>query len=119
LLKQPKSTVMKTVCFGIFIKKGGFILQSSSLRDWLKGGVFISLGVLLPIAFHAVGAMGSVFLPMHIPVLMAGLLMGPVIGAGVGALTPVCSSLLTGMPPLMPTLPIMIPELIAYGAVAG
>ena len=81
--------------------------------------MFIALGVLLPIAFHAIGAMGSVFLPMHIPVLMAGLLLGPVVGAGVGALTPICSALLTGMPPVLPALPIMVPELIAYGWVSG
>ena len=79
----------------------------------------IAMGVLLPMAFHAGGAAGSIFLPMHIPVLIAGLLLGPVPGALVGLLTPACSALLTGMPPLFPSLVIMIPELAVYGWVAG
>lgn len=99
--------------------RGGFYLQALTLRNWAKGAVFVALGVLLPIAFHMVGAMGSVFLPMHIPVLMAGLLLGPTLGACVGVLTPICSTLLTGMPPMMPMLLIMLPELVAYGWVAG
>ena len=94
-------------------------MHKTTLRDWLRGAIFIAMGVLLPMVFHTVGAMGSVFLPMHIPVLMAGLLLGPVVGAGVGALTPLCSSLFTGMPPVMPTLPIMMAELVAYGWVSG
>ena len=46
-------------------------------------------------------------------------MVGPVVGAIVGILTPICSSLLTGMPPLFPALPIMVPELAVYGFVAG
>jgi len=94
-------------------------LQPLMLRTWLKGSIFIAMGVLLPIAFHVAGAMGPIFLPMHIPVLMAGLLLGPLVGALVGVLTPISSSLLTGMPPVLPSLPIMIPELMVYGWVSG
>ena len=81
--------------------------------------VFVAFGVILPIAFHFVGAMGPVFLPMHIPVLMAGLFLGPVSGLTVGVITPVLSSVLTGMPPLIPILPLMVMELAVYGTVAG
>ena len=63
--------------------------------------------------------MGAVFLPMHIPVLMAGLLLGPAVGGAVGVMTPLVSCLLTGMPPLFPTLPVMVVELAAYGTVCG
>ena len=94
-------------------------MNSSVLRNASRGAVLIALGVLLPMAFHAAGAAGSIFLPMHIPILMAGLLLGPVTGAWVGILTPIASSLLTGMPPLFPTLPIMVIELAVYGCVAG
>lgn len=95
------------------------VLEAVALRNGTRGAVLVAAGVLLPVAFHAVGASGSIFLPMHIPVLLAGLLCGPVTGALVGILTPVCSALLTGMPPLFPALPVMIPELAAYGGVAG
>ena len=94
-------------------------MEALALRNGARGAVLVAAGVLLPIAFHAAGAAGSIFLPMHIPVLLAGLLCGPMTGALVGILTPVCSSLLTGMPPLFPALPVMIPELAVYGGVAG
>lgn len=81
--------------------------------------VCIALGVLLPMLFHMVGALGSVFLPMHIPVLIAGLFLGVQSGLVAGAVTPMLSTLLTGMPPAMPTLPIMMAELAAYGVISG
>lgn len=81
--------------------------------------VFVAFGMILPVMFHFVGAIGSIFLPMHIPVLMAGLFLGPVSGLTVGVMTPMLSSLLTGMPPLMPVLPLMPLELAVYGALSG
>lgn len=85
----------------------------------VASGVFVAFGIILPITFHFVGAMGSVFLPMHIPVLMAGLFLGPLAGVTVGVMTPILSSLLTGMPPLLPALPLMTMELAVYGTVGG
>ena len=81
--------------------------------------VCIALGVLLPMIFHMAGFMGAVFLPMHIPVLIAGLFLGSRSGLITGILTPVLSTALTGMPPAMPTLPIMVAELATYGMVSG
>ena len=89
------------------------------IRPWIMGAIFVAMGLLLPVAFPLVGAMGSVFLPMHIPVLMAGLLLGPRLGFWVGLLTPSLSSLVTGMPPVFPTLAIMAPELAASGFLGG
>ncbi|MCR5177005.1 MAG: ECF transporter S component [Anaerovibrio sp.] len=82
-------------------------------------GLFIAVGVLLPIAFHMLGASGRLFLPMHIPVLMGGLLLGPVYGLAVGVAVPVISSLVTGMPPVFPILPMMTAELATYGFLSG
>ncbi|MDN5276255.1 MAG: hypothetical protein PWR01_220 [Clostridiales bacterium] len=85
-------------------------------------GVFIALGILLPIAFHAAGPnAGKIFLPMHIPVLLSGFVVGPVNALAVGIITPLLSSLLTGMPPMtpVPTAIMMAFELGAYGLLAG
>ena len=49
--------------------------------------LLVAAGIILPMMFHAVG-MGKVFLPMHIPVLLAGFMVGPIIGGLVGFLTP-------------------------------
>jgi len=90
-----------------------------SPRKLAAGAFFIALGVLLPVAFHMVG-LGKAFLPMHIPVLLAGFLCGPAIGSLTGILTPLLSAVLTGMPPLMPpTAQAMVFELAIYGLLAG
>ena len=77
----------------------------------------IALCYVLPIAFHAVG-LGSILSPMHIPVLLCGLVCGGGYGALCGLLGPILSSLISGMPPAL-MLVRMIPELCTYGLVAG
>ena len=77
-----------------------------------------ALGILVPFLFHQVGIAGKVFLPMHFPVLIAGMLLGPTAGLTAGLLSPALSSLLTGMPPL-PLTVVMVPELMTYGAISG
>ncbi len=84
----------------------------------VASSVLVALGVLLPMAFHLAGAAGSIFLPMHIPALLAGLLLGPYYGFCVGLLAPLISGLTTGMPPI-PVLPVMAVELAIYGVVGG
>lgn len=81
--------------------------------------------VVVPQFFHVLGrsagmgtALGEIFLPMHLPIILVGLLAGPWVGAISGALGPLASFLLSGMPgPAM--LPFMMIELCAYGLVAG
>ena len=53
----------------------------------------LALGLLLPLLFHAIGS-GSVFLPMHIPVLLCGFLCGWQYGAACGLLTPTSGEIL-------------------------
>lgn len=65
-------------------------------------------------AFHVIPNGGSVFLPMHIPVLICG---APY-GLACGIITPFLSSMTTGMPPAM-ILPQMMIELAVYGLVTG
>ncbi|HQQ89280.1 MAG TPA: ECF transporter S component [Oscillospiraceae bacterium] len=83
-------------------------------------GMLMAAGLLLPFAFaHGLGVQGTVLLPMHIPVLLAGFLCGPLYGAFCGLLTPALNTLLTGMPAAFPMLPIMTAELTTYGLVSG
>lgn len=87
-------------------------------KNLILAGLCVALGVALPIAFHSIPNAGSIFLPMHIPVLLCGLICGPVYGLICGILTPLLSSLITGMPP-MAYLPSMLCELAVYGLLAG
>ncbi|WP_434794755.1 hypothetical protein TPDSL_19440 [Terrisporobacter petrolearius] len=88
-------------------------------KKLILSGFFIACGIVLPMVFHMFSMGGPMFLPMHIPVLIAGYFLGPIYGAGVGIITPVLSGLLTGMPPLVPVMPIMAFELCGYGLVSG
>jgi niacin transporter len=78
----------------------------------------LALGVVLPIAFHSVANAGSIFLPMHIPVLLCGIICGWPYGLACGVLAPILSSLITGMPP-MAYVPSMVCELAVYGLATG
>ena len=89
----------------------------SSAKRVTLCAVCIALCYALPIAFHAVG-LGGVLSPMHIPVLLCGLVCGGASGFLCGIIGPVLSSLLSGMPPML-MLVRMIPELCVYGLVGG
>lgn len=93
-------------------------MQNKSIREVALSGLFIAIGLILPVIFHAFGV-GSAFLPMHIPVLLAGFVISIPFAIAVGVLTPVLSSVFTGMPPVFPVLPYMVFELAVYGAVAS
>ena len=80
--------------------------------------LFIALGVIIPFVFHQIALSGRLFSPMHIPVLLAGILVGPLSGLIVGLSCPAISFLLTGMPPLY-AVPLMSLELPAYGVSIG
>ncbi|MDD4134819.1 MAG: ECF transporter S component, partial [Eubacteriales bacterium] len=81
-------------------------------------GACIALCVVLPLAFHAIPNAGNVFSPMHIPVLLCGLICGWPFGLACGILGPLLSSLITGMPPQAFLLPMAV-ELAVYGLATG
>ncbi len=70
-------------------------------KDLVLGGMLLALAVVLPMAFHAAG-LGSAFLPMFFPIILAGFLTAPPVAMAVGLLSPLTSALLTGMPPFFP-----------------
>ena len=80
--------------------------------------LFITLGVTFPIVFHQVALSGRIFSPMHIPVFLAGIFVGPIGGLIVGLVCPGLSFMLTGMPPPY-AVPLMSLELPVYGVSIG
>ncbi len=78
----------------------------------------VALCVVLPMAFHSFPNGGSVFLPMHIPVLLCGMMCSWPYGLLCGLLGPLLSSLITSMPPAA-MLPSMMVECATYGCVSG
>ncbi len=92
--------------------------KMSAVKKSIITAVCIALCVVLPQAFHAIPNAGAIYLPMHIPVLLCGLLCGWHFGAVCGIAGPLLSSLFTGMPPAA-MLPQMMIECCVYGFIAG
>lgn len=92
-------------------------MKLSPVKKTVFTAVCMALCVVVPMAFHSVANAGSIFLPMHIPVLICGLVCGWPYGLLCGMFGPLLSSF-TGMPPLA-VLPGMMVECAVYGATAG
>ncbi len=69
-------------------------------KDLVTAAVLLALAIILPTIVHISGVNGAIFLPMHIPVLIAGLTVGPALGFTVGIISPIINHMLTGMPPV-------------------
>lgn len=91
--------------------------KMSSVKRASITAVCIALCYVLPLLFHMVN-IGSVFSPMHIPVLMCGIICGSGYGVFCGIAGPVLSSVLSGMPTAIQLI-YFVPELAVYGLIAG
>lgn len=91
----------------------------------LVSAIVIALAVLLPQVFHAALSAqgGTAWLPMYLPVLLGGCLLGTWWGLGVGLLAPLVSFAVTSLAgsamPAAARLPYMMAELAVFAAVAG
>ena len=89
------------------------------------GFAVIALAVALPQFVHLIlGAPGGMtWLPMYLPVLIGGCILGWKYGVIVGMLSPVASFLITSAfsspMPMLARLPFMVVELAVFGAVSG
>lgn len=90
----------------------------TAVKKSILTAVCIALCVVLPQAFHAIPNAGTIYAPMHIPVLLCGLICGWQFGLLCGLAGPALSSLITGMP-MAAYLPPMIVECAVYGVVTG
>ena len=89
------------------------------LKNMALAALFLAIGLVLPFFTGQIPAVGKMLLPMHIPVLLCGLMWGGQWGLGVGFVLPVLRSALFSMPVMYPTAIAMAFELAAYGAVIG
>ncbi|HEX7363576.1 MAG TPA: ECF transporter S component [Dehalococcoidia bacterium] len=94
------------------------VLKYKDVRSYLLTAAFVMLAVFVPWIFHQLHLAGPTFLPMHIFVLLAGLLFGWRAGLLVGLFTPITSYFLSGLPALN-ILPQVVIEVSAYGLIAG
>ena len=88
------------------------------MKKLVYSAMCLALCLVLPFLTGQIPQVGSMLLPMHIPVLLCGFLCGGGWGAAVGFTAPLLRHLLFGMPP-MPGCISMAFELATYGLVVG
>lgn len=92
----------------------------NAVKPTTYAAMLTAIAVVFPQFFHLTGIpnAGQIFLPMHIPVLICGLWLGPFYGGITGMIAPLLSCLITQMPTLA-RMPFMVIELCTYGVVCG
>ena len=81
--------------------------------------MFLGIGLVLPFLTGQIKYVGKMLLPMHIPVLLCGLICGWKYGLSVGFILPLLRSMMFGMPHMYPNAVAMAFELATYGFVSG
>jgi hypothetical protein len=88
------------------------MMKETELRQIPLTSLLAVAGIILPQFFHLLG-LGSVFLPMFLPVMLGALILSWRFAITLAAITPLASFFISGMPPLTPPiLPVMLTELI-------
>lgn len=93
--------------------------KKSHVFNLTLAAMFLAVGLILPFFTGQIPQIGNKLLPMHIPVLLCGLICGWKYGLAVGFVLPPLRYLLFGMPVLFPTGIAMAFELCTYGLVVG
>ncbi|HET6438583.1 MAG TPA: hypothetical protein VFG59_11010 [Anaeromyxobacter sp.] len=87
-----------------------------SPRELALSGVFGAAALVLPFLFH-LAHLGSLFMPMYLPLVTLAFLVRPGPAAVTALVTPLLSAALTGMPPFYPPVAVcMALELAAMAA---
>lgn len=108
----------------VLIKSNCSLKIKITIKSLISLGL-VALAVIAPQLVHlAFGQEGGIqWLPMYLPVLLGGCLLGQAWGFGVGVASPVVSFLITfaaGDPmPALARLPFMMAELAVFAAVSG
>lgn len=95
------------------------IFVMNNVKKLAVTAMLFAVGMVLPFFIGQIPAIGKMLLPMHIPVLLCGFIVGWQYGALIGFLLPIVRGLVFGMPPLYPNAVAMAFEMAAYGFVSG
>ena len=87
-------------------------------RQITLAALFLALALILPFVTVQIPSIGQLLTPMHFPIIIAAIFLGPIYGFGLGLAAPVLRTLLFGMPPLPMALSMSV-ELAVYGLVMG
>ncbi len=94
-------------------------MKKTNIKRIVLSAMFLSIGFVLPMLTGQLKEIGDSILPMHIPVMLCGVICGGNYGLIVGLLLPFLRSAFFGMPPIFPNAVWMALELATYGFVIG
>lgn len=94
-------------------------MKNKNVLNIALSALFLALCMVLPFLTGQIPEIGKMLLPMHIPVLLCGLICGPQYGLIVGAIAPIMRSLIFSTPVMYPHAINMAFELAAYGFIIG
>ncbi len=94
-------------------------LNKQRNKKMILAAMFLALGMALPFLTSQVKEIGDSLLPMHLAVMLCGIICGSRYGLVVGLLLPVLRGFCFGMPRLYPNAMWMSPELAVYGFSVG
>ncbi len=94
-------------------------LCKKNIQKIVYSAVFLSLGMVLPFLTGQIKEIGDTLLPMHLPVMLCGIICGCKYGFSVGLILPFLRSVAVGMPPIYPNAVWMSAELATYGFTIG
>lgn len=89
------------------------------LKNLVLSGFFLALCLYLPFLTGQIQSVGQMLLPMHLPVLICGIVCSPWWGMAVGLCAPILRYVIFQMPPIYPVGISMALELAAYAVVIG
>jgi len=92
--------------------------KQMTVRKTVLAALFLAIGLILPFITMQIPAVGKMLCPMHIPVLICGIICAPQYAIICGIAGALLSSVLTGMPPAA-TLPSMLVELTCYALISS
>lgn len=93
--------------------------KNKSLLNIVLSAMFLAIALILPFLTGQIKEFGSMLLPMHIPVMLCGLVCGWQYGLTIGLIAPILRSALFAMPVMFPSAISMAFELATYGFVIG
>ena len=93
--------------------------KKQTVYKMVLAAMFLSLGFVLPIFTSQIKEIGDTLLPMHLPVMLCGLICGWKYGFCVGLILPFFRGFVFGMPPIYPNAVWMAIELATYGLAIG
>lgn len=98
-------------------KKNNKIINTTT--KLVFSALFIALAIILP-SLLTMGnqQLGQTFLPMHIPVMLCGLICSTPYGIVVGLVSPLLKTIITGLPPITTSVAMSF-ELATYGGMCG